>query len=313
MKDPAIEQWLAELEIPAASVEYVDALALDDVDQRASLRNQARIKPIDDDVAERYTDDMRKGDVFPPIIVRARGSRRVVLGGNHRYKAARAARVPLSAYVVECSDEIALRISYEDNRRHGLPPAEPERIRQAVHLVASGYKVAAAARVVGVPVGKLDRALRVDETVRRADGLGIRTYGRIPESSLSRLSFVRADPVFGDLLELTVDAALPSGDVERLVVAVNECRSEQQALELLRDERIIAQDRIAKIKAGGTPKRGSTTESARAQLIRTLVGLCQVEPHRIAASTLPDQRALLRSHLRRAMEHLAVIDTVVKP
>ena len=89
MRQPDVETWLDSIE---TAWSYVDELDLAAVDEKASLRNQARLEPLDDDTVERYAADMTRGDVFPPVIVRSKNSRLVVLGGNHRYHAAKRSR-----------------------------------------------------------------------------------------------------------------------------------------------------------------------------------------------------------------------------
>lgn len=309
MKDEAVEAWLTELEI---AWQYVDELDLGNVDTKASLRNQARLEAINDETLERYTEDMRRGDVFPPILVRARpNGTYVVLGGNHRYKAAVAAKAALSAYIVECSDETALRLSYEDNRRHGLPPSEAERVRQAQHLVAAlNWSTVAAARVVGITPNKLQRAILATEFVTRCRRLGMYPPEHLVETTKSRLMNLRADPVFVDAVHLVDDADLPGDDVYRIVTALNAARSEAEATEMVRNERAIAADRIQRKLAGNTKRTHG--ETARVRLLRLTTEIVQLQPGAVALATLPDQRRDLFSQLRRAMEHLALIDTTVR-
>lgn len=306
MNDPAVEQMLTELGVTEFA--YVDSLDLDRIDQRASMRNQARLEAINPDVVERYVDDMRAGAVFPPIVVRSKGDRFVVLGGNHRQTAARKAHADLSAYVIACTDEAALLVSLEDNRRHGMPTTEAERVQQAQHLVALGHPVAAAARRVGITANRLQRAMLVDQFAVRAKAAGLVVPANaLPDTSKSRLMNLRSDPVFVDAVELVIDAALTSEDVYRIVTDLNACRSEAEAAELVRNERVMATDRINRRRGGGQVK-----ESARGQLLRQLVALGQINPAAVKLSTLPDQRRDMFARLRTAMDHLAAIDTELR-
>lgn len=310
MKDQVVEAWLNELEI---SFEYVDELDRGKVDERASLRNQARLIAVDDEVVERYVEFMRRGDVFPPVLVRQRLSGAlVILGGNHRYKAAGATKTPLSAYVVDCSDETALRLSYEDNSRHGLPPVESERVRQAQHLVAAlNWSTVAAARVVGITPNKLQRAILADGFEKRCRELGVFPPAKLADTSKSRLMNLRSDPVFIDATHLVDDAELPGDDVYRIVTALNACRSEAEACEMVRNERAIANDRIQRKLAGGA-KGNVRSETARVRLLRLTTEIGQISPHDVALSTLPDQRREMFAQLRKAMDHIAAVDTELR-
>ena len=300
------ERWLTDLEVEWT---LVDPLDLARVDARASLRNQARDVPIDDETVERYADDMRGGDVFPPIIVREKNAGYVVLSGNHRWKATVAAKATIAAYVVRCDDETALRISYEDNRRHGRGLDLTERVRQAQHLVALGYTQAAAARVVGITQSRLSRATLAAEFETRCIAVGA-APGALAETVKSRLMNVRADPVFAETVRLVADAALPADDVYRIVSAVNAARSEAAALELVATERLNAGGRIERRKTGANVARSG--ETPRTKLLRVLTELQLIQPGPVASTTLPDQRRDLFGRLRKAAEHLAAIDKALR-
>lgn len=304
MRQTDLEAWLDSIE---TAWSYVDELDLAAVDEKASLRNQARLEPLDDDTVERYAADMARGDAFPPIIVRAKGDRLVVLGGNHRYHAAKRSKTAISAYVVDCTDEQALRISYEDNRRHGLPPSVLERCRQGAHLVALGYSVAAAARVVGLNQQRLQRAITADEFVRRCRTLDIVPVPDLVETTKARLMAIRADPVFLDAVDLVADAGLGGDDVERLVVDTNKARSEAAARDHVRNLRALNADRIAR-RAAGNDKRTNAKANPRDRLVRALTELSLLDPVEVARATLPDQRRTVFDHIRRAAANLNAID-----
>ena len=312
MRNTEIEQWLDTLELTWT---YEAELAVADVDEKASLRNQARAVPVDPDVVERYAEDMRRGDRFPPVIVRQKNTRLVVLGGNHRYAAARAAKAPLDAYVVVCSDECALRLSYEDNRRHGLPPSPQERTAQALHLVALGYQPAAAARLAGITANRLQRAQAADafaaraRTVNAPDGVD-----ELPESSKSRLMTVRADPIFDAAVRLVCDAGYDTQETYRLVTDLNATRSEAEAHQLIGNERLIAADRIHRRQNGGSNRKGAAgqREPGRARLLRTITALTQVDVDAVVTTTLPDQRRQMFAQLKKAVDHLVDIDNALR-
>lgn len=107
---------------------------------------------------------------FPPIVCHQRTTRTrklVLIGGNHRTIAARQAGLTtLPGYIVEAEPETIVTLTYEDNRRHGLPPSDAERVAQAIHLIDTGnYTQEQAAALVGIPAPKLlDRAVAQAET-----------------------------------------------------------------------------------------------------------------------------------------------------
>lgn len=312
MRAPEIERWLDDLDVGWA---YLDTLLLAAVDERASMRNQARFEALDRETVDRYADDMRRGDQFPAVIVRAKGKAFVILGGNHRYAAAKAARVPsLDAYVVDCSDETALRISYEDNRRHGKTPTAAERAAHAVHLVTLGWTQAAAAQVVGVSQTTVSNALAVQAFAQRCTAVGLKPRDGLADSTKARLMNVKLDAAFGEAVRLTADAALGGNDVGDLVAKLNKARSEGEALDLLREAREEATERIRRNIAddGRTGQRVAGRQSARARLLRVLSELATIDPADVKASTLPDQRAHVRDKLTAAGRKIIALDGAVK-
>lgn len=128
-RDASIEAWLDERKL---TYEYNETLPLSRIDRAASLSNQARLEPLDEEVVERYAADMERGDIFPPLVARRSGRKLILIGGNHRTTAAtRANLVSFPVYIVDVDAEGATALTYEDNRRHGLPPSEEERLLQA--------------------------------------------------------------------------------------------------------------------------------------------------------------------------------------
>jgi hypothetical protein len=305
----ATAAWLAELQIP---FEYVEDLDLARVDVKASLRNQARFQALDDDVVERYAEDMARGDVFPPIIARrvGRSGLLVVLGGNHRFAAAHKARAPLAAYLIGCSDEVALRIAYEDNRRHGLPASDEERIAHATHLMAIGWTLTAAATAVGVSVGKVQRSQQSVAANGRATELGVKGFDALPQSTRWRLAAITSDPVFTAAAQLVVDAGLTTTEAFELVTPCNAARSEAAALALVDDARRAALDRV-QLKAAGRTAGPRAPTTARVKLQRALTEISILRPADVAASTLPDQRADLHARVKAVALLLMDIDNAI--
>jgi ParB-like chromosome segregation protein Spo0J len=226
--------------------ERVPALPLDEIDDLKSLTNQARVKPLDEPTVERYTLDLDAGDVFPPIVVRRRNTRSklVLIGGNHRYAAhKRASRATIDAYVVECDDLTAVRMTYEDNRNHGLTLTDDERVAHATHLVDLGWKQAAAARLVGLDQQKLQRAIGATRADRRALELGVdvQAFTRIAKTGRWRLDQVKDDTVFVAAAQLAIDARLGP---EELFPLVTELNAAEEPLQVLAERRKHWADRI---------------------------------------------------------------------
>lgn len=299
------ETWLDELQL---KWEHEPALSIDDIDAVKSLTNQARVKPLEETVVERYTLDMQAGDVFPPIVVhrRSKGSKLTMIGGNHRFAAARKAGLDtIEAYIVEADPETVTRMTYEDNRRHGIPPSDDERIAHATHLVDMGWKQEPAARCVGISVQKLNRAIAVTRVDRRALELGVdvQKFTTLPRSSRWRLGAIKSDPVFVAASKLALDAKLGSEEIYPLATTLNAARSEASAL----DHISAARDKHAsRIRNAG---KKATTNPARIKLGDACIVITTISPTEVHASCASDDQR--RALTRRCSEAVVALTKVI--
>jgi hypothetical protein len=194
-------------------------------------------------------------------------------------------------YVVEAEPEMATRLMYEDNRRHGLPPSDDERIAQAVHLIDTGWTIKAAAECVGVSTGKIDRARAVTIADRRARTLHVDGWTQLPKSSKWRLGSIRSDPVFAEASKLVIASGLDSTKTYELATRLNEARSDAAALKAINTELEVLRSQIQS-KAGGNTVRQPTTPRTRLLSAISSMGAC--DPADVAAGCAnADQAASL--------------------
>lgn len=295
---PSTEGWLDSLGVTWRLLD----VPLKEVDPIRSVQNQARKVAVDPDIVERYADDMLAGDQFPPILLhhRTKTSRLVVLGGNHRFAAkGKIGAEAISGYVIDCDDETAVRITYEDNRRHGLPPSDLERADHAAHLMAAmGWKREAAARAVGISIGKLNRAIDTQRTEARVIELGvdIQAFAQMPTTSRWRLGAIKADPIFAGACKLAGDAKLTGDAIYKLVTALNATRSEADAQRIIDAERSKNATKIRDRR-----HRGRVTKTARELAFDAALILSNIKPVDVARSCVtPAQRRELGNLLAHA-------------
>ena len=72
----------------------------EEFDRERSRNNQARFEALDEAQVETYTEAMKRGDVFPPVVAYKRAGLYVVVDGNHRLEAASRAKKTLRVYDV---------------------------------------------------------------------------------------------------------------------------------------------------------------------------------------------------------------------
>ena len=297
---PDLETWMADQHI-AWSYEPADLAGLD---MAASLLHQARVEPLNGDVVDRYAADMARGDVFPAILVVRHPDGDVVIGGNHRVAGARRAGIAtLPAYVIEAAtDDQILLLTIEDNRRHGLPLTEPERLSLAVKLVASGRSQADAARVCGLHQVKVGRAVVIADADRRAARLAVAGWESLASSCRVALQAIDDSSVFHAAARLAIDHRLNAVTISALARACNAADSATAALALLGRER----ERLD--EGTGSRAKGPGRPSQRVQLSGALGTIALLDAAKVLEQTTTQrERDELARQVTRAARVLQAV------
>lgn len=298
------EAWLDERGIAWT---FEPAMALGRIDRAASLANQARLEPLDEDVVERYAADYERGDRFPPLIVypKGRDGAVVLIGGNHRTAGAtKAKRKTHPAYVVTVTDDQVLPLTYEDNRRHGLPPSDEERVLQALHLIgARGLTQDEAAAVVGLSVFKMRQGVGLAKAERRAKEAGVAGWSSLPKTARWRLSSVESDAVFGEAARLAVMHEMGAADVDTLVRQVNAAHDNHEALAIIGETEEALTERPHRRYSS---RAGMNTP--RARMLEALRIVASLDPIAIVRGCADaDQRKVLHDQILRAARVMGTV------
>lgn len=312
MRDQATEKWLEGL---GAAWTYVAALnAAGATKYEVDVRSyQTRAVAVIDELVDRYADDMANGDVFPAVLARHVDTGRVaLLGGVHRWRAAGHADRPVSAYLIECDDTTAVRISVEDNRRHGEPLDAHERLTQAARLVDDeGWSIDRAARCAGVGVAKLRAHLAVTQFELRVKRLGVSTRP-LGTTARARLAEVHDDDTFIAAVHLASDAQLTTGDVAELVTDLARAETKAAMSAVMTQNQARHAPRIRRLNNVTAKDPEPVRRDARHALVRLLYEVSRVDPADIARSTTGAQRPELRKQLKTAAARLIDIDQVLR-
>jgi ParB-like chromosome segregation protein Spo0J len=308
-RDPRTEKWLTDHHIPFT---YDPLFELDRIDVPRSLANQARIgEPLDQEVVDQYENDYRNGDQFPPIVVHlpsTRAKKAVVLGGNHRNAGAtKAGHTRHPAYIVNgLEPDIALKVSYADNRTHGARLTRQDRMRQAAHLIATGAAAthAEAAATVGISTPDVAKAIAVEEggaRAREADLAG--PWDQLPHGHKVMLAGIRLDVAFTEAVRVTAEAKLSQGETRQLVTTVNSARTEAKALQTIGNASEEHAGAIQRTKLGQSARR-TAGPTEYGNINAALTAILNADPTRVHLSApTPADRARMKGRLRDAMLH----------
>lgn len=304
---PELETWFDHHDI---SWVFNPAFPVDGIDHLAGLANQARLQPLDEAVVDRYTADMEAGAQFPAVVLRlvtvGHRESRVAVGGNHRTAAARkSGRATLAAYLVECDDDQAHLLAIEDNRRHGLPLSDEERLYHAVSLVNSGRHTATeAAGICGLAPTKLQAQLTANRGAQRAIRLDVDGWAALSTTSRAKCASIRDDGMFARVIPLVANSTILAAEVTDVVARLN-VANPQQAAELLDALELDARQRTR--RTTGHPV--SRLRAPATRLLHDLDGILNYQAVDVAADcNTPEQRQRLANQIKAAARRLMAID-----
>jgi hypothetical protein len=246
---------LEELEEPYELSEI--SLSEVDIDRSRRVLNQVRLDlgAVNEEHVESLTTVLEQGGLLPPGIAhRDPEGHLVILSGNHRfpaYKAAKRSSMPIylatSLERVPTTDPRVQDVALRANVAHGDPVTTEHRLEQASRLVESGhYAIKEAARALRVPEGKLRDQVEKVKSRRRLAEAGVPLSDKdIPISVARRLNAIGSDDVLKAAAGLVPLMAQKAEETNRLVVAINEARSE-------RDQLAIIAEKAKELETAGT-------------------------------------------------------------
>jgi hypothetical protein len=304
-------------------IRYVfhEEFPLTDLDDEASRAawNQARLEdPVDDMHVEEMVAELERGVEFPPIIFyRDDRDRCVTLSGNHRRRAfEQKNRETIRAYEatglggLRKEDERVLRLIYEANHGHGKQVASDDRVHQALALVANGYNVRAAAAAVGIPEHRVrDEYDSQRATTRLEQEIGVDTTP-IPISAQRRLVNIKNDKVVQAAAAVVPLMTKKTQEVNELVKAVNEERTEDAQLAVVQDFAEAVKARAASPAAKPAAKDDGLAPEVRR--FDTAVGsILRFDVETLRSGLPTDYRDRLLARVKGAAEKLTAAERVL--
>jgi ParB-like chromosome segregation protein Spo0J len=261
------------------------------IDEQASLKNQARFEPLHPENVARYAEAMARGDQFPPLVIHQleNGLYRVD-DGNHRYQAYKRNNIDhIPVYVLhpDTTDETIRVITFEANARHGEPPSDEERRRHAIYLVDNGMTNVTAASIVNLPVSSVNRAVSHERADRRARSLGLsKQWARLLIDQRQVIMPISNDPTFIELVKFAADTGINATQTREYVTQVKELRSERAQIQAIKEARETLRTE-AQTTVGGRIR----ANNPRQNLLRHIGAVLLMDPDAICNACASKEQA----------------------
>lgn len=291
-----------------------------DIDRSRRVLNQVRLGlgAYDQAHVDDLTTKLEQGVKLPPgITYKDDQGHWVILSGNHRYPAhEQAGKGEMEFYVASgleglpLSDPRVQEIAFLANVGHGKPVEQEHRIEQAARLVEAGtHTIRDAAEMLSVPEGKLRDHVEKLRARRRLQDLEVDTK-QIPVTAQRRLASLPSDRVIKSAAAIVPLMTKKTEEVNALVVALNDARTEEQALEIVKQAGDTLQAAGAVQARARKRKTGAMVSPRIARLDGALGLVGRFDPAEVASAALT---AEYREHLaQRLTTALNVLSEVQK-
>ena len=282
-----VENWLRSR---GANFLRCMLIPVENFDERASRNNQARPTPLRPDKVDEYAMAMRRGDKFPPLVAYRTSEKSttfILISGNHRLAGGKKAGVKQLPTYVLASDtppELILLLTVEANAHHGAEVPTEWRVKQALNLIAAGWKQdesCAAAQISTSALHTYKKSLEADERARR---MKITNFSQLGAKHKTSLQNLKLDNAFMQAAIVTINTNMNQADTQQMVRELRVLPSEAEQIahiQMVADERrkVAEQQKLLKRRSGiiNNPKQSLITGIGKIMhtdgptLVRTLI------------------------------------------
>lgn len=263
--------------------ELEPGVLLTEFDRAASLRNQARTDPLDNDLAEGYATAMRNGSVFPALVAWEKSDKEplIIVDGNHRYAALqKLGRGETDTYIIRNADPSKITIlTMLANARHGKATSPKERLAQGVYMVDRGATIKEAAFILGIKDTLLTAEVNKGKADMRAIKVGIDRlkWDKLPGGIRARLNQIQTNEVFREMSKLTIDAKLSGEDFTQTIAQLQQMRGFQEQMDYVNSLREVFAHQIQPGGALDKPGHGRQGNSPQ-RVFRMMLGQARSIP-----------------------------------
>lgn len=219
--------------------EYVEGIALDDINQTRGQQLQARLEPVDHSLTDEYMLMLEQGSEPPPLLLNRPGRGKYIpLDGNQRIFAmshvAKKHQRPFSAYVVNSDDPMIVdRLCWQfNNAVNGRRLSYGESLAHAVSYVRKyNHPEKAAASLFGVKPWELHAKVREEEIrdIARKHRVDV---DRVNQATLLELSTLEqlGEDVLVKAAKAVAESGVNQAETRKLTKVVKEARTHEAKL-----------------------------------------------------------------------------------
>lgn len=276
------------LEIHGINHVALTKIAMSDVDETESLRNQARHEPLNHDTVKVYRHMALAGAVFPPLVVHQQNAGPfVIVDGNHRFQMMKLlGETDVAAYVVSGLDAAGFRdLAAAANVTNGQRLTMIEARNKAVDLHKRGESTKAIVTATGLTTSQVRDAINEAQVRDRTSNLS--ALRNVPATAVAKMNSIQSDVVLDAAIAAVVARSAGWNDVARLVSGVNAARSEAAQLETVEK---WADDMVTLQKEKRRPR--SKTKPFVAETRRFANGLLNIAPDVVKVQANGDSASL---------------------
>lgn len=277
MRNQVYEQLLDK---QGVSWEYVESLPISEINVNKSLNNQARLdNPLDEGLIDSYTQSMKDGFEFPPLVVWRPGKGMwLLIDGNNRL----AAKLKLShkttdVYMILNSDpKVIDRITWRWNNLVNGKRLSPEESMQHAVSYCRKYNTSykEAAKEWGVNENSLSQKVKVEESKDILRSNNVKITPALDDYSIRLLQGLRSvgEDLFCEAATVVATTGATSEDVEEMLREVKRAKNVEGKQFIVREFASSAkvQSRKAETKGGTTKVRPNAPREKFQRLLREI-------------------------------------------
>lgn len=256
---------------------------LSEIDWAASKHNGARLKePLVERLIADYCNAMLDGAVFPRTVMASKADGYLILSGNQRSNAVKrlieleglAPTTTIAAYVVDGANKMVCEgFARAANRAHGGRSEIAEATANAVYCVQKlGFSNADAARLMNVPVHRIQDVIRANAQRRELAEAGVRTES-LSQSHLLELARINDLSTKVKVAHIAHKNHVTATELQPVRQAINKARSHRERLAVVKT---MEKQKVAakpKYDNSRTPKPATIARPWRNRIVRDLTAI----------------------------------------